>query len=447
MKKTLSYITNIYKSDIYSSFLLAFNQGSVVTVFLGIDYIFSKKLNIDEFGVWKKFLFFLNFLIPLISLGIPEGYKYYLAREGGKKILFSNTLILYLCISLMIFIGISVVNIAFLSEKFKSNNFSYVSYLIPICFFSFVVNKTLRYTSINENQIFDYTKKTLLSITISMSILACIYWDIIEINKNYNLIGAGIFILTYLLPSIILTSKNKNIFYYKWLTKDFIYKITKQGFPLYLATFIGSLTTNLGLLIVQIFENTKTFAIFSVGAFEIPIFAMLSASFSQKIYPNLVKLMTNEKNDEAKKLWINTTNKVSYITYPMIAILMFFSKEIIYVIYKQDYSQSVPIFKTFLLIGLFRNNYYGALITASGKSSIIFKYSIITLVLNSILSLIFYFFFGIKGIVYGNLIATITINYLQLKSEKLIDLYLNEFLLNPKIILLISIIIGVYVIR
>jgi O-antigen/teichoic acid export membrane protein len=198
---------------------------------------------------------------------------------------------------------------------------------------------------------------------------------------------------------------------------------------------------------VQFFEDTKTFAIFSVGAIEIPIFAMLSASFSQKIYPDLVKLISNEKNDEAKKLWINTTIKVSYITYPMIAILMFFSKEIIFLIYKQDYSQSIPLFKTFLLIGLFRNNYYGALITASGKSTIIFKYSIFTLLLNSILSLVFYYFFGIKGIIYGNLIATLAINYLQLRSEKLIHLYLNEFILNPKIIILISLIICIYVIH
>lgn len=447
MIKLLKYKSYIYKSNIYSSFLLAFNQGILVSVFLGIDFIFSKKLKIDEFGEWKKFLFILNFLIPLISLGIPEGYKYYLAKEGKKKILLSNTLILYLCISLILFIIISVINTLSLSGKLITTDFSTVNYLIPICFFSFVFHKTLRYTSINENQIFDFTIKTLYGIIISMSIIVCIYWNIIEIDKHYVLIGATIFILSYLLPSILIIIKNKNLFYYKWLTKEFFIKIIKQGFPLYLATFIGSITTNLGLLMVQFFEDTKTFAIFSVGAIEIPIFAMLSASFSQKIYPDLVKLISNEKNDEAKKLWINTTIKVSYITYPMIAILMFFSKEIIFLIYKQDYSQSIPLFKTFLLIGLFRNNYYGALITASGKSTIIFKYSIFTLLLNSILSLVFYYFFGIKGIIYGNLIATLAINYLQLRSEKLIHLYLNEFILNPKIIILISLIICIYVIH
>jgi len=447
LKQSIEFKNKLINTNVFQSFLLAFNQGVIVLIFLGIDFIYSKNLSIDEFGEWKKLLFILNFMIPLISFGIPEGYKYYLAKQENKNILFSNTLILYLIITFLAFIIIFSIQIfSYFSNHSLNNQFSTAYYLLPICFFSFIFNKTLRYLSINEKKILEFTKETLLSLTIPLVILICIYFNWINTVTNYLIIGLTIFIITYLTPSFISFFKKKHLIHYKWLKKDFIRKIIKIGFPLYLSAFIGSLTTNIGLLIVEVFENTKTFAIFSVGAFEIPIFAMLSAAFSQKIYPDLVKLISNEKHDDAKKLWINTTIKVSYITYPLIAILMFYSKEIIFLIYKQDYSQAIPIFKTFLMIGLFRNNYYGALITASGKSTIIFKYSIFTLLMNSILSLSLYYFFGINGIVYGNLVATIAINFLQLRSEKLIHLYLNEFILNPKIIILISLIICIYVI-
>ena len=96
-----------------------------------------------------------------------------------------------------------------------------------------------------------------------------------------------------------------------------------------MATFIGTISVNLDKSIVSFFEDKATFAIFSVGALEIPVFAMLSAAFSQNIYPSLVKLVSDNKKEEAKDLWLATTKKVSYITFPILLILMIFSKQII----------------------------------------------------------------------------------------------------------------------
>ena len=123
---------------------------------------------------------------------------------------------------------------------------------------------------------------------------------------------------------------------------------------------------------------------------------------------------------------------------------MFFAKDIIFLIYSPKYEESVFLFKTFLLIGIFRNNYYGALITASGETKYITYYSVTVLVVNAVLSVILYFFFGISGVVFGTLIATTFISLLQLRHEKLLKNYFQNFLLNPKILGLISIILLIY---
>src|SRR5690606_22831049 len=138
-----------------------------------------------------------------------------------------------------------------------------------------------------------------------------------------------------------LIKSGKYIVTYKWINKEYFIQVLKQGIPLYLATFIGTLTLNTGQLIVNTFENTETFAIFSVGALEIPIFAMLSAAFSQKIYPELVRLVSSGEKEKAKKIWMKTTMQISYITYPLIIVLMFFAKDIIYFVYSSEYEESV----------------------------------------------------------------------------------------------------------
>lgn len=230
----------------------------------------------------------------------------------------------------------------------------------------------------------------------------------------------------------------------KWLNKEFLSKVLKQGFPLYLATFIGTMSVNLDKSIVSFFENKETFAIFSVGALEIPIFAMLSAAFSQNIYPSLVKLVRDDKKEEAKDLWLATTKKVSYITFPILLVLMIFSKEIIFFIYTPKYSESVIIFQTYLLIGLFRNNHYGSLIAASGQTKYITMYSGMMLVLNLVLAIVLYKIWGINGIVFASLFATLIIALLQLKHEGLLKKYVCNFLLDYKIIILIALIFFFY---
>jgi hypothetical protein len=55
-----------------------------------------------------------------------------------------------------------------------------------------------------------------------------------------------------------------------------------------------------------------------------------------------------------------------------------------------------------------------------------------------------YYIFGISGVVFGTLIATVLINGLQLQKENILKSYLKEFILNPKIIGLISLILLIY---
>ena len=213
--------------------------------------------------------------------------------------------------------------------------------------------------------------------------------------------------------------------------------------PLYLATFAGLLSNYLDKLIVNVSSDEVTFAIFAVGAFEIPIFAMLSAAFSQQIFPKMVRLVEEDDEDQAKSLWMETTKKVSLITYPIILVVMIFAEQIIFFIYNENYTASVILFKTYLLVALFRNNSYGILLSAKGETKTITKISLMVLLFNLMSSLTLFYFFGLKGIVFGTLIATFLMWLTYLQKEKLIKTYLrvivgNKILLFLMILILIT---------
>lgn len=443
----ISLYNKFSKSTVYQSFLLAFTQSLVALFFIGIDFFFSKGLSVEDFGIWKRLMFVINLTIPILSFGIAEGYKYYLAKEGKKKEMFANTFSFYTIITVLFFGIVLIANILGYFDWVDLKEYYLLSFLLPIAYFVFVINKTLRYAYINDNKIDLHSKITLIGFVFTGIALLFSYLYFKQLAPHYLYTGVILYILIYLVPIYTLIKKGKFIITNKWINKEYFVKVLKQGLPLYLAVFIGTLTLNTGMLIVNTFEDIETFAIFSVGALEIPVFAMLSAAFSQKIYPELVRLVSNGEKEKAKKIWMKTTIQVSYITYPLIILLMFFAQDIIYLIYSPKYEESVFIFKTYLLIGIFRNNYYGALITASGQTKYITMYALIMLVANAIISILLYYYLGISGIVFGTLISTIIIAFFQLNHEKLLKKYFVDFLLDFKIIIMITLIILIYLIK
>lgn len=443
--KVVKLYNKLINTSVYYSLLLALTQSITALFLLFIDFYFSKGLTVHEFGVWKKLIFYINFLIPIISLGIPEGYKYYLAKNKKENNpLLSKTISLYFLITLVLILLTLFINTADYFGLINLHDYYIVSFLIPLAYLSVTLNRTLRYYYINYSRIITHTRVTLAGFAISSTILGLSWLFFEEIKSFYLYIGVTLYILLFFTPVISLISKLKHKIVFNKPDKDYIYKVLKQGIPLYLATFIGTLTLNLDYLIVNYFEDTTTFAVFSVGALEVPIFAMLSAAFSQRVYPELVRLISDDKKEDAKKLWIKTTIQVSYFTYPLIILLMFFAETIIFAIYSPKYYDAVFLFKTYLLVAIFRNNYYGALITASGKTKYITFYALIMLAANLIASCFLYYFLGIKGVVFGTLIATITIQFLQLRHENLVLSYIQDVLLNYRILFLIILIILTY---
>jgi len=439
-----SFLQKLQSSSTYNSILLAITQSFVAVFFIGIDFLYSKELSVENFGIWKEVMLVLSMTIPIFSFGIAEGYKYYVAKENRPIEMFANTFIFYsaIAIFLLIFIGLS--NYGHFLGWINLREYYLISLLLPLAYFVFVLNKTLRYGYINGGKVPLHTKITLICFFVTSIFVWVVYYYYNSIKIDYLLIGLLLYIFLYATPILFLILKNNLVITFKWLNRDYFIKVLKQGIPLYLATFIGVLTLNMDKIIVRSFESVEVFAIFSVGALEIPVFAMLSAAFSQNIYPKLVQQIARGNKEEAKQLWLKTTKTVSFITYPMIFILMFFAKEIIYFIYSPEYENSVILFQTYLLIGLFRNNYYGALITASGQTKYITLYSAMMLGLNLILSAGLYFFFGINGVVYGTLFSTVFIQFLQLNHERLVKDYVIFFLLDKRILILIITIVSFY---
>lgn len=445
LSKYKNKLTVFNKGNTVKSFHLAFSQGLVALLFVATDFIFSKKLTVYEFGYWKELFFILNLGIPILSFGLPEGFKYFIAKDKNKiSTYFPNILGITLAIAGLLLLGFLLINYLHYINVIDIGMYYGVSLLFPLPFIAFLTNKVFRYLFINQDLSKKLTTLSLYASIISLIVLLTAMWGIDYFTINF-LIWAILIYTTIFLTTVLFYFRFSKVSI-KAITIQFgpLKEMLAYGLPLYLAGFMGILTVNLDKLIVSTFETKEVFAIFSVGAFEIPAFAMLSAAFSQQIFPRMVQFVGEDKESEAKNLWMDTTKKISLLSYPVILLAMIFAKEILFFIYSSAYHESVFLFKTYLLVALFRNNSYGILLSTKNQNKFITYYSLLTLLLNLLLSISLYYFMGIKGVVYGTLLSTFFYTVLVLIKEDLQKEFILKFLMNKYILILLTLILIFY---
>jgi O-antigen/teichoic acid export membrane protein len=444
IEKIKRLIQNYGVGGIGKSLHLAISQSFVAVLFILTDYIFSKQLTVAEFGIWKETFFFLNFGIPLLAFGLPEGYKYFIAKEKNIEHYSQNTSIALLIIAIGLEGILLVLNgLQYFSIIDLGSYYGY-SLLFPLPLLAFLMNKTLRYSYINLDQAERLTK---FSIYGGLGSLVLVFAGMLLISSHGEylvLVAVLVYFGIFFLPALFYLRGFVEFSFSLKLDRSSVRKMLVYGLPLYLATFTGLLTNYLDKLIVNVAADETTFAIFAVGAFEIPIFAILSAAFSQQIFPKMVRCIEDGEEKQAKSIWIATTKKVSLLTYPLILVVMFFAEEIIFLIYNENYQTSVVLFKTYLLVALFRNNSYGILLACKGDTKFITKVSAIVLLVNCVVSIILYLSIGLQGVVFGTLISTFLMFLIFLHKEKMLRSYVDKILVNKFLLPLILLILFFY---
>lgn len=433
-----------------SSFFIMISQSVSVVLFLAADALFARKFDTTDFATWKQIMLMINLGIPLISFGLPEGFKYYAAKESNQVgIHLLRSIIATSIVSIIILVFIYAGGSTLLVKILKNQDLQYFKLGLVFIFLSVTFSKLIRYFLINSQKTAYLFYSAILCLVVGLALLFLIYSSYNKVSENILWIMIICMLCVVYLSSVVTVffKEGMSIFKTGINTGKSLFNFTpyfKIGLPLYIASFIGIITLNLDKTIVNSLGSLNDFAIYSVGAIEIPLFSMISSSVAQSIFPKLVSFYQEMNFTTAKELWINTTKKISYITYPIILVLMIFAGPLIKIIFTDKYEAAIPIFKTYLLVALWRNNYYGALISASGKTKWITFYSFISFVLNIGLAYLLYQFNGLIGIAYGSLIAATIAATLQLIHEKLLGAWIKNILLDKYILVLILLILATY---
>jgi len=321
-----------------------------VVMFL-VPIVNTRALSVDHYGYYKQFQLLFETLTPLLILGFPVSLQYYLPRaesERDKAVYVTQTLT-FLFVNSIIAMAIYTL----LGEVLGGGMGLMIrSFYWRLCAFTglMMTSHYMEYLFAAEKEVGRQTiYHAVFAILHALTVIACalIYRDVTAV-----IWGITIFACVKFLFAVGYT-----VFRYRPSFRLVSLKTINEqlsfAFPIGLFSIIMVLVSQTDKFIINRFMGREAFAIYVVGAFQIPVVNMINQSVRNVTFPLMAEYEKAGEYGNIADLWRRTVLKTAVLYFPIFVGLEAVAGTFIRVLYTDTYAAAAPIFMIYLLL-LFR---------------------------------------------------------------------------------------------
>lgn len=238
------------------------------------------------------------------------------------------------------------------------------------------------------------------------------YMGVMELTLSY-LIGAAVVFVT----SMYLLLRER----IKWTRPVLLRSYYAFALPLLIITVISAVSGNVDKLLITFFWNTNDVGLYAAPVVFLGVFATISTAVSTLTFPSFSKLHKEGKLVEIRSLSQQAERYIAMIGLPVTILIMMFPYEVCEVLLGPKYYDSgqaigIMVVTTFITM---INAVHGSQIVAVGRPDISARITIITVIINVALMLLFIPSFGLGlsfvgaalALLIGNLISFVMVRY------------------------------------
>ena len=184
---------------------------------------------------------------------------------------------------------------------------------------------------------------------------------------------------------------------------DYIQQFLITAGPLMAATLLSGSAEYLDGFIVSKYFDEGTFAVYRYGAKEFPLVLLLANAFSNGMVPKVAQLGLKEATETIKK----ESLKLMHLFFPISIGFMLVSEWMYPRLFNPDFIESAAVFNVYLLLVVSRLVFPQTLLIGLKKTTTIMWVAGLELAVNFGLSILFVQHFGLIGIAFATVIASI----------------------------------------
>jgi O-antigen/teichoic acid export membrane protein len=138
--------------------------------------------------------------------------------------------------------------------------------------------------------------------------------------------------------------------------------------PLWATTAVGVINIRFDKLLISNVFDPATYAVYSCGAFEVPVAFLVTSSIAVGMMPTLVSLARDGRVPEALSIWQEAARKGALVVFPCFALLLPLSRDLIVLLYRENYAMAAWPFAIYLLALPIRVVLYSSFLRAVGRT-------------------------------------------------------------------------------
>jgi O-antigen/teichoic acid export membrane protein len=377
--------------------VFALSFGKVLTSLIGLasGMILSRVLLVHDYATYRQTLLVYTFLVPVLTLGLPDAVYFFLGDEKTRKRgLVADNLLLLTLIGFIFALFLLLGGNKLIADRFNNPDLVntlrifawYAVFTLPLGTLSAVLVVQNR---IKQLLVFNIVSRFLL---FSLVIGAAFYFAnatgliYAEIASGLIVFMGILFLLYHALPADDLRPNTGNM-----------KRMLRYSVPLGLSSVLGTISVQLHQIIVSSICTPAEYAMYANGAIEIPVIGMITGSIATVILVEMRQNISDGKTDTALMLFRKAALPSAVILIPVMFFLLIEAKSFIEVLFSTKYTDSVSVFRIYLLILPARIIYYGSALMAFGLTRIILIRSALSLIFNSITAIILVYLIGYIG--------------------------------------------------
>lgn len=258
------------------------------------------------------------------------------------------------------------------------------------------------FSLVQSNQLqkqFKFKKIAIISffssiISLTVSIFMAFYgygvWSLVTLNLLTSLIPTLVYWITNKwYPSLIFSSKSFK-------------SLNSFGLYMFLTQLLNQLSNNIQGLLIGRYYNANIMGFYSKAK---STEKLASTSISQALNQVTLPLYSELQNDKPAlgRLIGKLTSMVSFLTFPLMFLLILIAKPTFVLLYSDKWLESIPYFQVLCLSGIsFCLQSVNTLaIAAIGKSKVMFKWTVIKRIISLIMMLVGLLIWGIYGLLFA----------------------------------------------
>ncbi|HJW56713.1 MAG TPA: oligosaccharide flippase family protein [Burkholderiaceae bacterium] len=390
-----------------AGFLIVANLVKYAVGFI-MPMVLVRLLSQSDYGSYQQLILIGTAVTGVLTLGLPTSIYYFYHHVGPRK---RPALIMQTTLLLVVAGAAATLATWFsadeLSTRLNNPTASGLLQIYALSLFFTIASEHCLHVMIAQNR---YGLAVGLEIGETvvrvLTLLAPLYW-------GYGISGLIIGIVVYsalrfFVRNVYLLNRS-DVGFAGWKKQSFVSEQMAYSIPVALVTLsslIGS-TLNRGMLAATF--TPAHYAIYAVGALEIPLDVIFQASVANVLRARLPSLVQEGNLEEIARIMREAVRKLSMIVIPSFVFLLGHSHEFITLLFTSHYEESVHVFRIYLWLIPLHMLVLSPIPQAFGKP----KFNLyIVVTMNVLLLVLGYILLKFVGF-YGPALAAVITQYIQ----------------------------------